>query len=301
MNPVTRSVRWTACGLSLLAPLAVPSYAQAQTGSLFNRSSSNVGTQSSNTGQTVYRPTIPVFAQAQPQGNIRDGVKVEPNNSNGAFAPVMNNNANAPTANNFSNGLNNNVMAGVAPGAPSLQSTFTYTPPVSTRTLRLHDIVSIRVEEAGQMLASGNTTSRKTTSFDSVLQDWIRLVGVDTIKPAPQSNGDPRARVNENEVYRGDSTMRLNESLTFNVSAEIADILPNGNLVLSARKKIEANDNRFQASLSGVCRPQDITPDNVILSRNIFDLQIKKEDTGHVRDGYSRGWLSRWYAWFKPF
>lgn len=184
---------------------------------------------------------------------------------------------------------------------PNLQSSYTYQPPVPSRVLRVNDIVSIRVEEIAQMIAQGNTTSRKTINFDAVLQDWVRMVGVDTIKPAPQSNGDPRARFNENEVYRGDSTMRLAEQMTFNIAARIVDIQPNGNVVLEARKTIEQSDNRFEASLSGICRAEDIGPNNVVLSRHIYDLKINRQDSGHVRDGYSRGWLTKWYARIKPF
>lgn len=184
---------------------------------------------------------------------------------------------------------------------PNFQSSFTYQPPMPARVLKVNDLVSIRVEELGQMIAQGNTTSRKTVTLDAVLQDWIRLVGLDAIKPAPQSDGDPRARFNENEVYRGDSTMRTSEQLTFNIAAKIVDIQPNGNIVLEARKTISATDNTFAASLTGICRAQDIGPDNVVLSRNIYDLNIKKEDQGHVRDGYSRGWLTKWYARLKPF
>jgi flagellar L-ring protein precursor FlgH len=184
---------------------------------------------------------------------------------------------------------------------PNLQSSYTYQPPVPSRVLRVNDIVSIRVEEIAQMIAQGNTTSRKTLNFDAVLQDWVRMVGVDTIKPAPQSNGDPRARFSENEVYRGDSTMRLAEQMTFNIAARVADIQPNGNVVLEARKTIEQSDNRFEASLSGICRAEDIGPNNVVLSRHIYDLKINRQDSGHVRDGYSRGWLTKWYARIKPF
>jgi flagellar L-ring protein precursor FlgH len=186
-------------------------------------------------------------------------------------------------------------------GPPSLPSSFTFQPPIPARVLRVNDIVSIRVEEIAQMIAQGNTTSRKTINFDAVLQDWIRMVGVDTIKPAPQSDGDPRARFNENEVYRGDSTMRLAEQLTFNIAARVADIQPNGNVVLEAKKTLEQSDNRFEASLSGICRAEDIGPNNVVLSRHIYDLKINRQDSGHVRDGYSRGWLSKWYARIKPF
>ena len=182
-----------------------------------------------------------------------------------------------------------------------LQSSYTYIPPTPTRTLKLHDIVSIRVDEASTSLALGNATSRKSTSYDAVLRDWIRLVGIDTMKPAPQSDGDPRVQAIQNEVYRGDSTLRTNESMTTNIAAEVVDIRPNGLIVLSGTKTIIQNDNTFQFSLTGTCRSQDILPDNTILSRNLINATINKQDQGHVRDGYSRGWLTKFLARIKPF
>jgi flagellar L-ring protein precursor FlgH len=95
--------------------------------------------------------------------------------------------------------------------------------------------------------------------------------------------------------------MRTAEQMTFNIAAKIADIQPNGNIVLEARKSITQSDNKFEASLSGICRAEDIGPNNVILSRHIYDLRIDRQDSGHVRDGYSRGWLTKWYARLKPF
>jgi len=182
-----------------------------------------------------------------------------------------------------------------------LQTSWAYVPPTPSRSLKLHDIVSIRVEEISNTLSLGNTTSRKTTSYDAVLKDWIRLVGLDTVKPAPQSDGDPRVQTIQNEVYRGDSTMRTSESMTFNIGAEIVDIKPNGLIVLNATKTIENQDNISKYSLTGTCRSQDIDPNNVVLSRNLIHSHINKQDSGHVRDGYSRGWLTKFLAWAKPF
>ena len=182
-----------------------------------------------------------------------------------------------------------------------LQTSWTYVPPAPARTLKLHDIVSIRIDEVATSLSTGNATSRKTTSYDATIKDWIRLVGLDTIKPAPQSDGNPRIQTEQNEVYRGDSTIRTSESFTRNIAAEIVDIKPNGLIVLDATKVIEENDNSWRYSLTGTCRSQDIGPDNIVLSRNLIQSHIKKIDLGHVRDGYSRGWLTKLVARIKPF
>ncbi|MEQ1828401.1 MAG: flagellar basal body L-ring protein FlgH [Pirellula sp.] len=182
-----------------------------------------------------------------------------------------------------------------------LQTSWSYAPPTPIRVLKLHDIVHIRVEEASTTLALGNATSRKTTSYDAVLKDWIRLVGLDTVKPAPQSDGDPRVQTSQNEVYRGDSSMRTSESFTTNIAAEIVDIRPNGLVVLSAQKTVSNDEDSYSWSIVGTCRDKDIDPSNTVLSRHLFDSKIVRESQGHVRDGYSRGFLTKFLARFKPF
>lgn len=182
-----------------------------------------------------------------------------------------------------------------------LQGAWTFIPPTQARQIRMHDIVTIRVDESATSLLLGNATSRKTTSYDAVVRDWIRMVGIDTIKPAPQSDGDPRIQTNQNEVYRGDSTIRTSESLTFNIAAQVVDIMPNGLIVLEGTTTVELNDNRLEVSLIGTCRSMDIDPNNTVLSRNLVNKHIKKREEGHVRDGYSRGWATRFLALIKPF
>ena len=95
--------------------------------------------------------------------------------------------------------------------------------------------------------------------------------------------------------------MESRESMTFNIAATVVDIRPNGSLLLEARKTIRVNDNLWETSLSGLCRAEDIAPDNVVLSKDLIDLEIRKLDRGHLRDGYKRGWFSRWLDRVQPF
>lgn len=198
-------------------------------------------------------------------------------------------------------GVSPYMHSGPQQAASGLATSWTYIPPAQARTVRMHDIVSIRVDESATSLLLGNATSRKTTSYDAVVRDWIRMVGLDTIKPAPQSDGDPRVQINENEVYRGDSTLRTSENITFNIAAQVVDILPNGLIVLEGNTTISLNDNSMEVSLIGTCRSEDIQADNTVLSRNLVNKHIKKREDGHVRDGYARGWLTRLFAKVRPF
>lgn len=177
--------------------------------------------------------------------------------------------------------------------------TFVPSPPV--RVLKLHDIVSIRVDELARGTAEGSTSSRKNGVYDALLRSWVVLNGIRKAELTPQSLGDPRIQGQTNQLYRSDSDLETRESLAFNIAAEVVDIRPNGVVLLEARKSITMNDNVFDTTLTGFCRSDDIGPDNVVLSRDLLDLKVDKQDRGQVRNGYRQGWFSRWLSELTPF
>ncbi len=125
--------------------------------------------------------------------------------------------------------------------------------------------------------------------------------GLRWIKPSPQSDGDPRARGQLRSDYLTLGELQTSESLTFNIAAEVVDIRPNGNLVLEGRATARVNEEVWTVMLSGLCRPESIGPNNVVLSRDIINLNIRKVETGSVAAGYQRGWFQKIFDLFQPF
>jgi flagellar L-ring protein FlgH len=174
-------------------------------------------------------------------------------------------------------------------------------PPESRpRQLQLHDIITVVVDFRSKFLSEGDAQSRKTQSLTAVLADWIQLKGGD-LKPAKQTDGDPKVAGSLNSQYRTQSDVELSDSISFRMAVEIVDILPNGNLVIEGHQTIRNNEEQWRISLSGVVRREAIQADRTVSSDAVFDFNVDKEEMGQVRDGYARGWFTKWYDRYKPF
>jgi flagellar L-ring protein precursor FlgH len=176
-----------------------------------------------------------------------------------------------------------------------------YRPLPPPKEVRIHDIITIRVDEKSQTFAEGDMDRRKSELFDAVLKDWVVLEGLKQLKPAPMRDGDPRVQGQLSQLYRAESELETRESVKFDIAAEVVDIRPNGNLVLEAHRNIRNNEENWEYSLTGICRREDIGPNNTLLSKNIAELTVVKRERGHVRDSYRRGWLLRLWDTFHLF
>ncbi len=173
-------------------------------------------------------------------------------------------------------------------------------PPEAQRELKREDSIIVLVDYRTAMNSDGSTQSRKQANFNAALLEWIGFDGSD-IFAAPQFRGDPEIAGILNSQYRAQTELELEDSLTFRIAAKIVDIRPNGNLVIEAHRTVRNNDEVWQQSLTGVVARQFINADRTVRSDAITDLYIDKREIGQVRDGYSPGWLTKWYGRYKPF
>jgi flagellar L-ring protein FlgH len=169
------------------------------------------------------------------------------------------------------------------------------------KEVRVHDIITIRVDMAVRMNSDAEWQRRKNARYDALLNDWVLLKGLRAVKPAPQSQGDQRIQGNLNIQDRSQGELETTESLKFDIAASVASVLPNGNLVLEAHRTVRNNHEYWLHSLSGVCRREDVGPGNIVLSKDLANLQIEKREMGQVRDSYKRGWLTRLIDEYTPF
>ncbi len=81
------------------------------------------------------------------------------------------------------------------------------------------------------------------------------------------------------------------------VTAEVVEVLENGNLKIKGEKKIHINQDDQILKLEGVIRPEDIEPGNQILSTFLADAYIQYKGKGVVESGHRKGFLLRLLDW----
>ena len=157
------------------------------------------------------------------------------------------------------------------------------------RARHVNDLVTVRVVESISATGSADANVSKKSGAQAGVTN---LFGTEAYMP---KSFDPTSLVGagtETKFNGGGSTTRTGE-LSAVVTARVAEVLPNGDLVLEGIREVEINGDRQIVVLTGVARPRDIGQGNVLLSPSIGQLRIRYFGKGLMKDSLSPGWLVR--------
>jgi len=162
---------------------------------------------------------------------------------------------NAPVIANVTNNPRNNFLA--------------FSLYADHRARHVGDIVTIIVVESSKATKSAATQTSKKSESSGSLSDFFGLGDL------PLSMG-----VDAGSGYTGAGSTSRSGSMEAKISAIVSQVLPNGNLLLEGTRQVTVNEDVQTITVTGIVRPQDIGPDNTILSIYLANAQIK-----YVGDG----------------
>lgn len=167
------------------------------------------------------------------------------------------------------------------------------------RKILVHDIITVIVSENSESTQNSRFNRQRNAQLQAQLRQWIRIDDNGNLNTAanesPQINGQLRSQL------QSFGTAIDQEGLKYRIAATVVDVLPNGTLILEARKSITNNRDLWEYSLTGRIRSEDVLSNNTVLSENVADMVIAKRDYGKVRDSTKRGIIMTLYDWFLPF
>jgi len=122
--------------------------------------------------------------------------------------------------------------------------------------------------------------------------------------PQPTLFGDPlkfknydasAAALAQDRKFDGDSSADQSNKLMGNISVTVNKVYPNGNMYVAGEKWITLSTGEEFVRISGIVRPEDISPDNILSSTRLADARIAYGGEGTLADANKMGWLSRFF------
>ncbi|MCH8466329.1 MAG: flagellar basal body L-ring protein FlgH [Roseinatronobacter sp.] len=157
------------------------------------------------------------------------------------------------------------------------------------RARNVGDVLTVQFVERFQASKSQSASSGRNSSFE---------VELPSILPGGLASGDFGSSTRQSFSGRGAASQ--SNSLTGRLSVSVARVLPNGHLEVIGQKRLTLNNGAEYVRLSGVVRPEDIGPDNVVTSDRLAHADIRYIGAGDVADTGRQGWLSRALAVVNP-
>jgi flagellar L-ring protein precursor FlgH len=154
------------------------------------------------------------------------------------------------------------------------------------------DIVTVAIFERASASKEANTSTSRDSSASAGIDSFF---GLEKSLGTINSSINPSRLIDANyqSEFAGSGKTSRREDLVATLTTQVVEVLPNGNLVISGSKTVTVNREQQIIRLSGIVRQPDISPHNIVDSKNILDARIAYTGKGVISDKQGQGWLVR--------
>lgn len=153
-------------------------------------------------------------------------------------------------------------------------------------TFVIGGLITINISEKITALQNATLIAQKQLRNN---HRWQFPQGFRTGAPQLQGQAQLQSEIQSNNL----GTTTRNGNLQFTITGRIEDILPNGNLIITAHKNFRVNDEDNEMVLTGIVRQNDVTANNMVDSTRIADMRIDVMGTGPVSAKATAGIMTR--------
>ncbi|MHC5004463.1 MAG: flagellar basal body L-ring protein FlgH [Planctomycetota bacterium] len=169
------------------------------------------------------------------------------------------------------------------------------------REFAKHDLVQIIVRESSASHSKHELDAEKEYDIDGRIKAWPHFDIVDMLQlqlAAGNTSPLPELSAEFSKNFEGDGEYKRRDDLTARLTAEVVEVLPNGNLVLEARTQITNDDEGAIMTMTGICRSDDVSAANSVLSSQVFNLKFEKVHTGELKKANQKGIITKIFDFF---
>jgi flagellar L-ring protein precursor FlgH len=148
------------------------------------------------------------------------------------------------------------------------------------RATKVGDVITVNVSVADTAKLQNSTSRSRTNSDDANLTNFFGL------EKALPGSMDPSSlvKMGSDNSNVGTGAIQRSESINMTLAALVAQVLPNGNLVIDGHQQVRVNNELRDMRLSGIVRREDITQDNTVNLSQIAEARVIYGGRGTVSD-----------------
>jgi flagellar L-ring protein precursor FlgH len=174
-------------------------------------------------------------------------------------------------------------------------------PEQKPRTVKRHDLITVIIREQSEVSSDAKTETKRNSDLNARVSEFLKLSLSKHALSGSVLKDPPSLAATAQRNFTGEGTANQSDSLTTRLTCEVVDVKPNGTLVVQGRRSLKVNEEEKRYLVSGMCRAEDVTPDNTILSTQLADFDLRRDDKGAVRDATKRGGAQKFFDWLNPF
>jgi flagellar L-ring protein precursor FlgH len=176
--------------------------------------------------------------------------------------------------------------------------------PAESRIFHEHDLIQIIVRESTAAKSIHETDTEKKVAFKGAVTQWPDLQLANLLQGmihAGSTENLPQVDLKFTKEFEGEGEYKRRDDFTARLTSEVLQVLPNGNLVLESRTRMKQDQEEFTLKVTGICRPDDVTPANTILSSQLHDLKVEKVATGMLKKANEKGLFTQVFDFLFAF
>ncbi len=159
---------------------------------------------------------------------------------------------------------------------------------------RLNDTLVILVSVQTTAAQSGDVNSARAFQTSSAITGLAGDVNTKGLNPLLNANS--------NTTLKGSGATDSSTNFQTSMTAQVISVLPSGNLVVEAQRKIFMNNQHEDIIIRGVVRPNDIGSNNTVPSTALSNLEIEVKGKGIIADSTRRpNRITRALLWLVGF
>lgn len=144
------------------------------------------------------------------------------------------------------------------------------------------DILTVQIEIDDQAEMRGSVATDRSSGQNLSLSNFFGLTSlIEDILPNG-STLDPAVDIQRQTNVDGSGQLRRGETLSLTLAAQVAEVTPNGDLVIIGRQNVQVEGEARTLFVSGIVRREDISRRNVITLDKIANAQVGYDGSGAV-------------------